>query len=140
MHGGGSLGDERDALLESERPGRRQRGVLAEAVAGAEVGVDAESLDGVEHHQAGDERGELGVAGVSEFVGVGVEQQGADIASGDLAGFVDEFPTVVIDPRAPHTRSLRPLSGERECEHRGEARRNSESRSHYRRVTGNFLR
>ncbi len=37
---------------------------------------------------------------------------------GDLAGLVDEFPAVVVDPGPAHPRSLRPLSGERECEHR----------------------
>ena len=61
-----------------------ERGVLAEAVAGAEARLDAEPLDGVEDHQARDERGELGVAGVLQLVGVGVEQQAGDVALGEV--------------------------------------------------------
>ena len=52
-----------------------------------------------------------------EFVGVGVEQQLAHVASGDLAGFVDKLPALVVGPGAPHAGTLRPLAGERECEH-----------------------
>ena len=116
------LDDEPDALLEVERPGGRQRRVLAEAVPGAVAGVDADALDGVEHHQARHERGQLGVAGVLQLVGVGVEQQLADVASGDLARLVDQLPALVIDPRSTHAGTLRSLTGERECEHWGEAR------------------
>ena len=101
-----------------------ERRVLAEAVAGAEAGVDADALDGVEHHQARHERGQLGVAGVLQFVGVGVEQQLADVSSGDLARLVDQLPALVIDPRSTHSWTLRSLTGERECEHWGEARPN----------------
>ena len=118
------LDDEPDAVLEAERAGRRQRRVLAEAVAGAEAGVDAEPLDGVEHHQARHERRQLRVAGVLQLVGVGVEQQLADIAPGDLARLVDQLPALVIDPRTTHAWTLRSLAGERECEHGGEARPN----------------
>ena len=111
------LDDEPDALLEVDRPGGRERGVLAEAVPGAEAGVDADALDGVEHHQARHERGELRVAGVLQFVGVGVEQQLADVTPGDLARLVDQLPALVIDPRPTHAWTLRSLTGERECEH-----------------------
>ena len=107
-----------DTLLQSERARGGQRRVLAEAVPGAVAGVDAEPLDGVEHHQTRHERRELRVARVLELVGVGVEQQLADVAAGDLAGFVDQLPALVVGPRAPHARALRPLAGERECEHR----------------------
>ncbi len=94
-----------------------ERGVLTEAVPGAVAGVDAESLDGIEHHQTRHERGHLCVAGVLQFVGVGVEQQLPHVASGDLAGFVDKLPALVVGPGAPHAGTLRPLAGERECEH-----------------------
>ena len=69
-----------------------ERGVLAEAVAGAERRLDAEALDGVEHDEARDERGELRVAGVLQLVGVGVEQQSRDVAVGDLGRLVDQLP------------------------------------------------
>ena len=95
-----------------------ERGVLAEAVAGAEARLDAEALDGVEHHQAGDERRQLGVAGVAQLVGVGVEEQRGDVAVGDLAGLLDELPALVIDPGPAHAGPLRALAGEREGEHR----------------------
>jgi hypothetical protein len=56
---------------------------------------------GVEHHQARHERGQLSVASVFQLIGVGVEQQLADVAPGDLARLVDQFPALVIDPRRP---------------------------------------
>ena len=89
-----------------ERAGGGQRGVLAEAVAGAEARFEAEPLDGVEHHQARHERGELRVAGVLQLLGVGVEQQPADVALGDLRCLVDELPALVIDPGSAHAGSL----------------------------------
>ncbi len=122
VHGGAALDHEADSVVEAERARRGECGVLAEAVAGAETGLDAESLDGVEHHQARHERRQLGVAGVLEFVGVGVAEQGADVAAGDLGGLVDEFPTLVVTPRQPHAGALGPLSREGEGEHRGQAR------------------
>ena len=118
MHRVGAGDDEAHAVVEAERAGGRQRGVLAEAVAGAEARLDAEALDGVEHHQARHERRQLGVAGVAQLVGVGVEEQLGDVALGDLAGLLDELPALVVDPRPTHPGSLRALAGEREGEHR----------------------
>ena len=112
------LRHELHAFLEPERAGGGERRVLAEAVPGAVVGVDAETLDGVEHHQARHERRELCVAGVLELVGVGVEQQLADVAAGDFARLVDQFPALVVCPGPPHARALGSLARERECEHR----------------------
>ena len=66
VHGVGAGDHEAHAVVEAERAGGGQRGVLAQAVPGAEAGLDAEALDGVEDHQAGDERGQLGVAGVAQ--------------------------------------------------------------------------
>ena len=106
VHGVGALDDEADAVVEAQRAGGGEGGVLAEAVAGAEAGLDAEALDGVEDHQAGDERGQLGVAGVAQLVGVGVEQEAGDVTPGELAGLVDELPALVVDPRPAHPGSL----------------------------------
>ena len=94
--------DETDAVVETERTGRRQRGVLTEAVAGAVARFDAQALGCVEHDQARHERGELGIARVLQFVGVGIAQQAGDIALGDLARLADEFPTLVIEPGPTH--------------------------------------
>ena len=94
-----------------------ERGVLAEAVAGAEARLDAEALDRVEHHQAGDERAELGVAGVLQLVGVGVEQQAGDVAVGVRRRLLDELPALVVGPRPAHAGALGALAGEREREH-----------------------
>ncbi len=110
---------EADTVVEAERAGRRERGVLAEAVAGAEARVDADPADRVEHHQARHEGGQLGVAGVLQLVGVGVAEQRRDVAAGDVARLVDELPTLVILPGATHAGALRPLSGEGESEHDG---------------------
>src|SRR5690606_2820095 len=119
--------------------GGGEGGVLAEAVAGAEAGLDAEPLDGVEHHQAGDERGELGVARVAQLLGVGVEEELADVPAGHVARLLDELPALVVHPRSPHAGALRPLTGEGECEHRFEARPIPRQSSRYPRVTV-FLR
>ncbi len=117
MHRVGSLDHQTHALVEPERAGGGQRCVFAEAVTGAEAGFEPQSFCGVEHHQAGDERRELGVARVSQFVDVGVEQQTTDIALGDVGGLVDELPALVVDPGPAHTRSLRTLAREREGKH-----------------------
>ena len=53
LHGLAPLGDQPDALVEGQGAGGHEGGVLAEAVAGADRGLDAEALDRVEHHQAG---------------------------------------------------------------------------------------
>ena len=52
-----------------------------------------------------------------QLVGVGVEQQPADVAVGDLGCLVDELPALVIDPRPAHARPLRTLAGEGEGKH-----------------------
>ena len=91
-------------------------GVLAEAVARAETWFDAETFDCVEHHEAAHKRGELGVAGVFQRVGISIEQESADVAAGDCRCFIDEFPTFVTDPRTTHARSLRALTRKQERE------------------------
>ncbi len=123
VHRLGAGGHEADAFVEPEGAGGGQRGVLAEAVAGAEAGLDAQALDGVEHHQARHEGRELGIAGVAKLVGVGVGEQLGDVPVGELAGLVDELPALVIDPRSSHPRPLRPLAGEGEREHPLKGRR-----------------
>ena len=117
-----------------EGAGGGERGVLAEAVAGAEARLDAETLDRVEHHQARHERGELGVAGVAEFLRIGVAQQLGDVASGHVARLVDQLPALVIAPRQTHARSLRPLTGEGEGEHPRQARPTDGDEASYRPV------
>ena len=57
-----------------------------------------------------------------EFVGVGVAEQGADVAAGDVAGLVDQLPALVIAPGQPHAGALRPLAREGESEHCRQAR------------------
>lgn len=120
-HGIGSLAHQPHAFVEPERTGGGERGVLAEAVTGAAAGLDAQPLDGVEHHQAGDEGGELSVAGVAQLVGVGVEQQPGDIALGHLGRLCDQFPAVVVGPGATHARPLRALAREGERKHDAES-------------------
>ncbi len=117
VHRVGPLDDEAHALVERQGTGGGERGVLAEAVAGAHRRFETEAFGGVEDHEAGDERGELGVARVAQRIGVGVEQQRGDVALGHLRRLVDQFPAVVIGPRATHPRALRALAGEREGKH-----------------------
>ena len=106
VHRVGALADQAHAVVERQRAGGGERGVLAEAVAGAEARLDAQALDGVEHHQAGDERRQLRVAGVLQLVGVGVEQQARDVALGDLRCLVDQLPALVVGPGSTHARPL----------------------------------
>lgn len=122
MHRGTAFVHQCDAVVETERTRCGERRVLAEAVAGAETGLDAEPLHRVEHHQARHERGELGVARVAEFVGIGVAEQRTDVTTGDVAGLTDEFPALVVSPGEPHAGPLRPLAGKGECEHWSQAR------------------
>ena len=117
-----ALAHELDPVVEAECAGGGERCVLAEAVAGAVAGLDAETLDRVEHHQARHERRQLCIAGVLEFVGVRIAEQGADVAAGNVAGLVDQFPALVIAPGQPHAGALRPLAREGESEHCRQAR------------------
>ncbi len=77
-----------------------------------------EALDRVEGDEAGHERGELGVAGVLELVGAGVEQEVGDVSSGHLARLRHELPRGVVDPCRPEARALGALAGEGERDHR----------------------
>ena len=65
-------------------PDRRQRAVLAEAVAGGDGAAHAERSQGVVHDEAEHVGGELRVLRASELVGVGVEQEVGDVAAAGL--------------------------------------------------------
>ena len=73
MHRVGALAHETDPVGVAQRTRRDERGVLAEAVPRAVPRAEAETFDRVEHDERKNERGELGVAGVLEFLGVGIE-------------------------------------------------------------------
>ena len=118
VHRVGPLAHQADALVEAERTGGGECRVLAEAVAGAEARLDTETLHCVEHDQAADEGGELGVARVLQFVGVGVEQQARDVAVGDGRGLVDQLPALVVGPWPAHAGALGALARKREGKHR----------------------
>ena len=49
---------------------------------------------------------QLGVAGVLQLVGVGVEQQAGDVALGVDRGLLDELPALVVGPGSAHARAL----------------------------------
>ncbi len=106
MHGVGAFDDQAHAFVEAECARCGQRGVFTEAVARTETRLETESFGRVEDHQARHERGELRVASVAQFLCIGVEEQVADIAFGDVGSFVDQLPTFVINPGPAHTRSL----------------------------------
>ena len=106
MHGVCAFDDQTHTLVEAQCARCRQRGVLAEAVARAEARLETETFCRVEHHQARHERRQLRVAGVAQLVGVGIEQEVADIAFGNVGRLVDELPAFVFDPWPAHTRSL----------------------------------
>ena len=85
LHRGAALGDEAQPVLEGERAGRDEGGVLAEAVPGGGRRLEAEALGGVEDDEAGHEGGELGVGGPGQRLLVGVEEQSGDVSVEDLA-------------------------------------------------------
>ena len=95
MHRLRSFRDETNALSERERPGGDERGVLAQAVARAEAGIEAGAFDRVEHDEAGDERRELCVARVLQLVCIGIEQQPLEVALDDFARLTDQLPRLL---------------------------------------------
>jgi hypothetical protein len=92
LHGVAPGHDRAHALVEREGAGGGEGGVLAQAVAGGGAGGDADALDGVEHHQAEDERRQLGVARLAQLLGVGLEQQAGDVTAGNDRRFADQLP------------------------------------------------
>ncbi len=117
LHGIAPLTDEADPVGEIERTGGGQRRVLAKGVTGVTGRRDAEPFDGVQHDQAEHERRHLGVAGLAEFLGFGMQEQCGDIPLGGLGRLGDELPRRVVDPRFAHARLLRPLTGVGEHDH-----------------------
>ena len=77
VHGLAPLDHEPHALVEAEGAAGGQGGVLAQAVARAHGGLDADALDGVEDDEAEHERGQLGVGAEGELVLVDVERRRA---------------------------------------------------------------
>ena len=106
----------------AQRADRGEGAVLAEAVAGGAGAAHAEAGDGVVHDEAEDVGGELRVLGALELLGVGVEEQGGDVAAAGLGGGGDDGPGRVVGPGAAHPGLLGPLAGEREGEHQGSDR------------------
>ena len=106
VHRVGTLADQPHAVVEGKCARGGEGGVLAQAVAGAEARLDTQPLDRVEDDQARHERRQLGVAGVLQLVGVGIEQQPTDVAIGDLRCLVDQLPALVVDPGSSHARPL----------------------------------
>jgi hypothetical protein len=87
-------------------------------VAGVPGGVDAETLDGVQDHHAGQEGRQLGVAGLAQFVGVSLEQQVGEVPSGLLGGLLHEFPGRMFPPGGAHAGLLAALARVGEDDHR----------------------
>ena len=88
LHGLAPLGHQAGALVVRYGAGGDQGGVLTEAVAGHGGHVrpvEAAAAGGVENDQAEGEGGDLGVPRGPKGVGVGVEEQGPDVAPTDLA-------------------------------------------------------
>ena len=117
LHGVAPLDDERRPVGEGQCTGGDQRGVLAEAVARTGAGGEAQALDRVQHHQAHDEGGELGVGRPGELLHRGVEQERRQVTSGDLGGLAGHLPRGVVDPGMAHAGSLGPLSREGKGQH-----------------------
>ena len=111
------LDDQGGAVGEREGPGGHQGGVLTQAVAGAGARGESQALHGVEHDQARHEGGELGVGREGELLHGGVEEQGGQVASGDLGGLARHLPRGVVHPGPAHAGPLGPLSREGKGQH-----------------------
>jgi hypothetical protein len=79
---------------------------------------DARSLDGIEDHHAHHECGELGIAGLAEFFGVGIEQECFDVSLGGFRCLANQLPGWVLLPGRTHAGGLGPLAGK--CERDGD--------------------
>ncbi len=117
VHGLAPLDHEAHALLEAEGAAGDEGGVLAQAVARAQGGLDADALDGVEDDEAEDERGQLGVGAEGELVLVDVEREAGHVAPGHRRGLFDDLPRGVFQPGAAHAGSLGSLTREGERQH-----------------------
>ena len=117
LHGVAPLDDQRRPVGEGEGPGGHQGRVLAQAVAGTGARGESEPLHGVEHDQAHDEGGQLGVGRPGELLHGGVEQEGRQVAPGDLGGLAGHLPRGVVDPGMAHAGPLGPLSREGKGQH-----------------------
>ncbi len=118
LHGLAPFDHQTGPIAEGDGPRGDEGGVLAQAVAGAGGGNEAEAFDGVEDHQTHHQGGQLGVARGRQLLHVGVEEQGGEVAIGDLGGLGGHLPGGMIDPGPAHARPLRPLSREGEGQHR----------------------
>ena len=112
VHGLGPLGDEAHALVEAERAGGDERGVLAEAVAGADAGSMPRRSTASSTIRLDDERGELGVAGVASARrrrrraagGRGRARRPRDAS-------LDQLPALVLGPGPAHAGRCEPWPG-----------------------------
>ena len=105
-HGLAPRDHEPDPVLEAEGAAGDERGVLAQAVAGAGGRREADPLDRVEHDQAEHGGGQLGVLGLGQLLDRGVEQEVRQVAVGGGRRLLDHLPRGVIDPRLTHAGTL----------------------------------
>jgi hypothetical protein len=81
-HGVAPGDDQLDPVLEGERAAGHQCGVLAQAVAGAGGGGEAEALHRIEDDQAEHGGGQLGVLGPGQLLNGRLEQEVGQVAAG----------------------------------------------------------
>ena len=116
-HGVAAGHDQLDPVLEGQGAAGHQRGVLAQAVAGAGGGGEAEALHRIEDDQAEHGGGQLGVLGPGQLLNRRLEQEVGQVAPGGLRCLPDELPRGVVDPWLAHSGPLRTLSWEGENQH-----------------------
>ena len=102
-----AVGDhELDPVIEAQGTAGDERGVLAQAVAGAGRRRQSDALDRVEDDQAQHCRGQLGVLRLGELFNGRVQQQVREVAVSGGRCLLDDFPRGVIDPRFTHSGAL----------------------------------
>ena len=79
-------------VLEPEGTAGHERGVLAEAVAGASGGCEADPFDRVEDDETEDGRGQLGVLGLGQLLNRCFQEEARKVSAGGFRGFFDDFP------------------------------------------------
>ncbi len=117
VHGLAPLDHQPHTFVEAEGTAGGKGGVLTQAVTGAQGGLDADSLDGVEDDEAEHERRQLGVGAEGELPLVDVQQEARHVPARHPRGLLDDLPGGMFPPGATHAGSLGSLTREGERQH-----------------------
>jgi hypothetical protein len=87
VHGVGAFNNQPNTIFKRQGTSGGERRVFAQAMSSAETGLNSQTLNSIEDHQAGHESGQLGVSGVFQLLSIGVKEKGADITASNVGCF-----------------------------------------------------